>query len=237
MNNLKSDIINGAFSLLRISGITSKPSAEDLALALGRLEGMARELYKKNIYTSYNFEDEPDLNSVSGVSLDLFFAFETLLAVRLMSDFGKGKELDQALINNANQQMAYMINLSVQSNVYPVNFPNTHPVGGGNYQGFRYRKYFSDTLTYPSINTSKKIYPNDVNFFVEYFNSYLKNEETLVDYEILADPNLTVLESSLNLDSVSYKLKADASAYSNITIKVETSLGRKVTRLIEFMVQ
>ena len=54
----KADLINGAYSLMRISGITVDPSADDLALALERLEDMAEEFAGRNIITDYNFVDE-----------------------------------------------------------------------------------------------------------------------------------------------------------------------------------
>ena len=59
----KGDIINRAFSALRISGITADPSPEDLELALGKLENMAAELAGRNIHTNFAFEDDPDPNT------------------------------------------------------------------------------------------------------------------------------------------------------------------------------
>ncbi|MEE9311617.1 MAG: hypothetical protein V3V10_04315, partial [Planctomycetota bacterium] len=67
MSHLKGDTINSAYSRMRISGITAQPTPEDLEVALERMEGMAARWFKKNINTGYNFEDEPDPNSPTGL--------------------------------------------------------------------------------------------------------------------------------------------------------------------------
>ena len=87
--DLKGDIINGAYSKLRISGITLQPSSKDNALALTILESMASEFYKRNLCTGYNFEDEPDPGSLNGMDKAYWDAYKWMLALRLLPDFGK----------------------------------------------------------------------------------------------------------------------------------------------------
>ena len=96
-NNLKSDIIDGAYSQMRISGITVDPGASDLVLALRRLDGLASELCGRKVYTGYYFEEEPDITSPSGIDRKYWYSFECILAMRLLSDFGKGMKPDPML--------------------------------------------------------------------------------------------------------------------------------------------
>ena len=66
-NNLKSDIINGAYAQMRISGITVAPGPRELTVSLRRLEGMANDLHARNVYSGYYFEEEPEINSPCGL--------------------------------------------------------------------------------------------------------------------------------------------------------------------------
>lgn len=237
MNDLKSDIINGAFSKLRISGITVKPSPEELILGLRRLEGLALELYHKNIYTGYNFEDEPDLNSMSGITPDLWYAFESLLAVRLISDFGKGERLDPMLLNSAGQQMSYLTKLSVENNTRQVNFPSNHPRGSGNTRFSLSNRYYSGGISV-IINSSKVLNSGDINDFSERFDAYLRNDESISTYTIEADSNLTIQSHSLSGNSILYRLKAEkySDGTSKVKIVIDTTLGRKLTKIIEYAI-
>jgi hypothetical protein len=65
--DLKSDLINGAYSKLRISGLTVDPTPENNDLAIGVLESMVHEYKVRGACMSYNFEDEPDTSSKSGL--------------------------------------------------------------------------------------------------------------------------------------------------------------------------
>jgi len=106
---LKSDIINGAYSLMRISGITVTPSTDENTLALSRLEAMAEEWKRKNIAVDYNFEATPLIGSVAGIALKYKYAFETNLAVRLISDFGKGAAPDGNLAKEQQESFSFLL--------------------------------------------------------------------------------------------------------------------------------
>ena len=60
MYETKGDIINQAYSKLRISGKTKIPDASDIELAIGELELIANEIESRNLCTGFNFEEEPD---------------------------------------------------------------------------------------------------------------------------------------------------------------------------------
>ena len=73
---LKGDIINEAYALIRISGITSQPTPEELEKALDRLESMAEEFFGRNINVNYAFEDEPDPNTPHTMARKYWYGFE-----------------------------------------------------------------------------------------------------------------------------------------------------------------
>jgi hypothetical protein len=71
----KADLINGAYSLMRISGLTVDPSGADLTLALTRLENMAAEFEGRNIITDYNFEQNPQTGSKHNLERKFWYAY------------------------------------------------------------------------------------------------------------------------------------------------------------------
>ena len=93
----KGDLINGAYSRMRISGLTSQPTPEDISIALRRLESQAARWEGKTICAGYKFEDVPDVNSPSGIKLAYVDAFESNLAMRLLTDFGKQASQELAI--------------------------------------------------------------------------------------------------------------------------------------------
>ena len=61
----KIDIINSAYTKLRISGITVSPSAENIEKALIRLEEMMA-LFEPTLCVNYRFETTPNPNTETG---------------------------------------------------------------------------------------------------------------------------------------------------------------------------
>jgi len=72
MYETKGDIINQAYSKLRISGKTKIPDASDIELAIGELELIANEIESRNLCTGFNFEEEPDPASKHGLDPGFF---------------------------------------------------------------------------------------------------------------------------------------------------------------------
>jgi len=69
MSLTKIEHVLRAYSALRISGLTSKPTADNRATGLAELEDMMNEFRSRNICSTYIFEDEPEANTDSGISL------------------------------------------------------------------------------------------------------------------------------------------------------------------------
>lgn len=230
-DNQKSDLINGAFSQLRISGITVIPSASENVLALRRLESMANEFFKRNICVGYNFEDNPDINSTSGVDPSFWYAFECLLAVRLVTDFGKGKEPDPILFTNAKSQMSFLY--SATAKPIQTQYPSRQSVGAGN---FGIGKFFEPVETAPASCKTNNMIVGNIDNFIEHFDSYLIDAEVISSYVITSDTGLTIVSDSNTDTDVIYQVSAvgPASTLLQVKIVVSTDSGRITTRLIDF---
>jgi hypothetical protein len=240
--DLKVDRINGAYSKLRISGITVEPTPENLTLALGLLEGLMNELYEKNVCLGYNFEDEPDVNSKSGISPGKYNSVDAILALRLMPDFGKGFTPDQMLIGQAKAGSSHLFSSTADPNI--PDYPARMPIGSGtSLRTYRYRKfYYPESQAPDSCDTKRMILDSDnpnIDDFVEHFDSYLADSESISSYTIEADTGLTVVSSSISDDDIIYRIRADGTDYTGsavlqVKIVVTTDDSRVITRVIDF---
>ena len=233
--NLKSDIINGAYSQMRISGITVIPSASDNILALRRLEGMANEFLKRNICTGYQLEDTPNLNSPSGVDPAYWYAFECVLAQRLLTDFGKGKEPDPILLVNSRSQLSFLY--ASTADPKQTQYPSRQSIGNGNSLRFgRRRQFYAPASEAPNTCSTNKMVVGDVNDFIEHFDSWLIDGEAVASFVITAETGLTIVSSSLTTPDVSYRISAVGgnSDFLQVKIVATSDGGRITTRLIDF---
>lgn len=234
MDDLKIDIINGAYSQMRISGITVDPSPEDLTLALRRLEGMANELHGRNVCTGYYFEEEPDINSPSGLNKKYWFSFECILAMRLVSDFGKGMTPDPMLGKNASAQMSFLY--ASTANPRQIQYPSRQSLGAGNLLRYPYCKFFAPIIEAPNTCLTNRMTVGDINDFIEHFNSYLVDPEEIASYTIEADTGLTIVSDSEETPDILYQIQTDngASGLLRVKIVITTDAGRVTTRIINF---
>ena len=235
-NDLKIDIINGAYSQMRISGITVDPSPDDLVLALRRLEGMANELYGRNICTGYYLENDPDVNSPSGLDKKFWYAFECVLAQRLLPDFGKGMKPDPMLSKNASAQMSFLY--ASTANPRQIQYPSRQSIGAGNSLMYRRQKFYAPTVEAPDTCATNRMTVGDINDYIEHFNSYLVSPEVISAYTIEADTGLTIVSDSLTTPDIFYQIQADGGTSSDALLRVKivatTDTGRVTTRVINF---
>lgn len=88
----KGEIVNQAFQMLMISGVTAGASNEDISLALRSLESMVLSWERSGVYIGYiksTSFDDIDHADDSGIADTDYFAVYTNLAVRLAPAFGK----------------------------------------------------------------------------------------------------------------------------------------------------
>ena len=229
-DNLKSDIINGAYAQMRISGITVDPGPDELTVALRRLEGMANELHARNVYTGYYFEEEPDLTSPCGLDRKYWYSFECVLAMRLLSDFGKGMQPDPMLAKNANAQMSFLY--ASTANPRQIQYPSRQSMGSGNFR--RFRNFYTPISEAPNTSETNRMIIGDINDFVEHFNSYLISPEVIDSYTIESDTGLTIVSDSLTSPDVFYRIEAVGGTAQRVKIVATTDDDRIITRIIYF---
>ena len=234
---LKGDIVNGAYSRMRISGITSIPTAGDNKLALGRLESMAARWFNKNICAGYVFEDSPDMNTPSGISAGHRDAFETNLAVQIIPDFNKQTHPVLAAISMA----SYNDLANDTAKTVDLQYSNRVPRGRGSR---RYSLRSGSNYFYPIVQTPIDCATNDmvignIDDFTEPFIDYLGTGEDVFSYTLEATAGLTVSSQSLSTPDVLYRIEAvggsdETGGLQNVQIVATTTTGRITTRVIYF---
>ena len=237
-NNLKSDIINGAYAQMRISGITVDPGPTELTVALRRLEGLANELHGRNICPGYYFEEEPDITSPSGLDRKYWYSFECILAMRLLSDFGKGMQdkIDPMLIKNASAQMSFLYSSTAKPR--QTQYPSRQSVGAGN--SIPFSRFYSPVEMAPNTCKTNRMIIGDIDNFIENFTAYLVDPEEISSYVITADTGLTIVSDSDTSPDIFYQIQADGGTSSDIVgllrvkIVMTTDTGRITTRIINF---
>jgi len=236
MNNLKIDLINGAYNRIRISGLTVNPGARENQLALGRLENMAARWEDGNICAGYNFEEKPDLNSDSGIEPKYQDAFESNLAFWLCSDYGKTPPPTLAL----EQQLTFSRISASTAFQRQTQYPSRQPIGRGNRRYARFNKYYIPSAESPNSCETIKMNVGDINDFIEHFDTYLISPETIASYTIEADTGLTIVSDSLTSPDVFYRIQATGNVEDvndpllQVKIVATTSTGRIETRIINF---
>lgn len=233
---LKSDIVNQAYSKLRISGKTKIPDPSDIELAIGELELIAHEIESKNLCTGFNFEDEPDPGSKHGLDRKYVAHYAAILAARLMPDFGKGSAPDPLMIQRASVAWSTIASLAMV--VKPSQYPSRMPTGSGNRRCyFEYSDFYVPEATPPTACESKYMIVGEIDDFTENFDSYLGDGEDLASYTIAADSGLTIVSDSLATPVISYRIQADSAVtLATVIIVVTTSTGRKKSKTINFAV-
>lgn len=236
MSNTKGDIVNCAYSRGRISGLTKQPTAEDLELGLTRLENMAEEFFGRNIDVDYFFEDVPDANTLHNIPKKYWDAFECNLAVRLLGDFGKDPIASLA----AFARSGYSFLSAGTAPGIQTSYPNRQPVGSGNRSLNRYQRFYKNAITAPLSSETVYMLIDDIDDFVEHYDAYLREGETISSYTIDADDGLTIVSDSLTSPDISYQIQAEGrnsvtqGEALQVKIVATTSLGRQETRLINF---
>lgn len=237
---LKGDIINGAFSKMRISGLTVSASPQDNALAIDRLEDMAAEFAGRNIITDYNFEDDPDTGSTHNLDRKFVDSYKSNLAVRLFPDFGKGMQPDPVLMSQAQQGFSFLSAITAPRR--QTQYPSRMPRGSGSTRLNRWNRYYQPVDEAPLSSATNTMFIGDTDDFTEHFDSWLKDGDLLDTYTIEADEGLTINSDGLNNDltDVNYRITATGNADTNtntrldVTIQATSMDGRVATRVINF---
>ena len=231
----KIDIIQDCYSQATISGLTRKPTPDDVSLALMRLEGLAAELEGRNICVGYGFTAEPDPNDEAGIDLQFRQAFATNLAMRVVSDFGI--QPHPSLVAQASQSMSNMSARTAQ--VSETQYPSRMPRGSGNTRRRQqHNQFYTPIPQAPQTCDTRHMDTGEVNDFAETWLDYVDfaTAETVDSYTMEVSSGLLVTNDSLASPIISFRVEALKLGYQNIVFTITTSTGRVDRREAPFQI-
>ena len=138
----KVDIINGAFELLRISGITVAASPREVSSALQILDDYCAEIkpFLDLGYVQPATYGDSDPNDYSGLLPGMAGPLKKIMTIQLAPLFGK--QMPPALAVIADNGMRSLEQLLV--NVSGTQNPATLPIGSGNEWDYRSNKFYTE---------------------------------------------------------------------------------------------
>lgn len=233
----KGDIVNSAYKRLRISGLTTNASPEEVTEALDELEDICAQLESRNICLSYNFNSEPDPSDESGVQSFAVGPLKDILAARLAVYFGKNEAL------YAKSQKAAISTLAATTaQVRHVQPSRRMPRGSGVTNRYNRWQRFNNPQQQAPISCSTESitydstldYTLDINYFLTLDNGAV---ETVSSYTLTPRATtLTVVSSDVTDGVLSYRLTCSESArnYEYLDFNVTTDSGRTQHFIINF---
>ena len=238
----KIDIINNAFSLLRISGLTVGPSPFDLKLALGRLEDLANRYFALNLINTWNFEDNPDYNSFCWIPRAVNALMECGLAYDMCPDFGIMPSPSlTARLNGAMTTASAVISPQL---IQEIPYPTRAALGSGLQRRlFPFIRYNYQYPMPPEQSATNNIYIGDENEYTTTWENWLRSGDYVASYDIGADPGMMLISSSLNAQktTITYRIKAinqnKTGNLQQVKIVVTTAAGLINSRIISFNVE
>lgn len=207
----KIQLINAAFSELRISGITSGPTPDDIELALEALEDMMRPLCDKYPTLGYNFEETPNPNTLSGIPV----IFNNAIQLKLGDTIGfrYGKTVDQKRLSGA------MAHLSAKLSPTP-SYQNSARMPSG--RGNSWWNTFSDRMPpYETADPSSEVMGlSDSRFVSVDLGDAFAPGETLASAVVTCDPQLAISGTATSGNTVTFTVTAQGTAGVNFRIMI-----------------
>ena len=242
MQQVKADVIQRAYSHLRISGLTVNPVPEELDLALFTLEDMMASFFERNICVNYAFEDDPDPNTFTNVPRSAWLMMSSNLAIRLVPDFNKAEH--PRLTSIATGELSRVSGKSMLNKLQQVQYPRRQARGSGSSLRYnRWQRYYRDQPFAPTECRTNYVRGGEINDYVEHFDALLEQGETIATYRIFGDPDLTVLSDSFSGTDIFYRVKiadtptSSTTGFQNLKFEVTSSTGRKVIRDVNFQLR
>jgi hypothetical protein len=232
MEQLKVDILNDAYSKIRISGLTVTPNPSDLELSLNRLEAIMSELDVRGISLGYNFEDDPDPNSNTNLPKYSFDGISSLLATRLIPDFNKVVPPQLMLMSAAS--MCAISGKAARDRLNKINYPERMPIGSGNRFWPRWSRFYYPSPI-PPVDSIRMLV-GETNSYISSFEQFLNDGETISSFTIDSSSGITINSSSIVGNTINYSVSATLAALQTVTITITTSDARVLPRVISIEV-
>ena len=201
----KADILQGAYSQMRISGLTVQPTPEDASLGIIRLEDMFEEFFGRGLCVGYNFEENPTTTAPHGMARKYRQMAQTNLAMRLVPDFNK--VVPQALMAQAKQSYSFAIGAATLENLREVQAPRRMPRGSGNTLRYNRWQRFNRPAHLPDNNcTTQNVFQGDINDYSEDFTPYLEGE-TIQAFEVRSTGALELISATSTDTTINYQIQ------------------------------
>ena len=218
----KIELIDRAYSKLRISGITVNPSPGDVEIALDEMECMLAEWDLVNVCLGYQFEDEPEPNAESGLVRGYENAVQVNLAVRIAPEFGK--QVPGELMMQASQ--SYSKVSSAVAVVKQTPYPQRQPVGEANTLRFnRWRRFYGVNSSAPNDCATEIMAVNDVVDGQVNYLDYLVDDDTISTFTLVPSNGLTIENSIASDDTITFRVLAAAAGTQSIKVTITTTNG------------
>ena len=209
----KIDLVNGAYQLIRISGLTSGAVPEEITIGLQVADDLAGELSTR-LNTGYvqplTYGDS-DPDEYSGLTNQTAGPFKKLLAMELVDFFGK--QVPISLKINADKGLRSLEQLLVTVN--PTQNPGTLPIGSGNEWGYRVDKFFPEPI---SDDGAIYRYETDVFQLPLSWAQWLAGVNTLVSVSYEADNGVLLANEVVDIDEGSSNAMISFSSVGQFTL-------------------
>lgn len=217
----KIELIDRAYSKLRISGITVNPNPTDIKIALDEMEGMLAEWELVNVCLGYKFEDDPDPNTDSGLVRGFENGVQTNLSVRLGPEFGKPTA---ALMAQAVQSYSKLSSATAKVRQTP--YPARQAVGGANtLRTNRWRRFYDIDISAPNNCNTEIMAKGDIVDSSVNYSSSLDSGDIIVSSTLTPSNGLTIISQSFTDTTVDFRIKADNAGTQFVKIEIITSNG------------
>lgn len=232
----KGEIAKQALKKIRISGLTSTPSPEDVADSVQELD-LLIGLWR-NSGLNISFSDTPELNNpsanqISGVIDKNTQAVVLNLAINLCDFYGK----QPSITLKQQAQMAYS---SLFSIVMPSKDGNPYlPTGNGNpySYSFVYNQFFEHDESAPSNSDTQSLAVSDTYDYTISWDNWLSDGATVADYTINASEGLLLDAHQLQGNEIYFKVTGKIAGTQSIQIQITSSeQGRVDNRTVYFNV-
>jgi len=230
----KGSIVDGAYSRLRISGLTDSATPAEVALALDVLEDMMGSFEAGNISLGYNFTESPDTADESGIDYTQIGPVKNLLACELAVHFGKELTPTLALMQGAGMSSLYAFTAQTRQ-VQP---PRRMPRGSGNMRLQRVSNFMIPVVQPPISYQTNYMSIGDINDFSQSFVDWL-GSESVTTYTYTNTSGLLVsndtelngvisyrvecLQSAANFETVTFTITTDTGRINNVTVNFNCS--------------
>ena len=226
----KGDLITGAYSVIRISGLTVNATSEDVLTGLQVLDDYMAEL-SVELNTGYSQPLEygtSDPSDDSTITQPMAGPIKKLLAVQLLTHFGK--QITPELARISMDGMRSLEHLLV--NVGPADNPATLPIGSGNEYDYRSNKFYPEPV---SDDDAEEYTLEETTLVTIDWSAWLEGEAlSSVEYEVTEG---IVVSGEQIADSVSTALISfSKKGRMNMCVKATSSASRVKTQQFRYFV-